>query len=101
MGEIMFETFNVPGLYIVENYALALAFGIAVVASVGDGAAHILPVVDGYVIGRSIKPIPIVGKDVLSLYSNGCGFAPRHAYVLRLSARKQKHPDPSRRGVFD
>ncbi|MBA0779734.1 hypothetical protein Gotri_003948 [Gossypium trilobum] len=27
MGEIMFETFNVPGLYIAVNYVLALAVG--------------------------------------------------------------------------
>lgn len=31
---------------------------------VGDGATHIVPVADGYVIGSSIKSIPIAGKDV-------------------------------------
>lgn len=35
-----------------------------VVVDVGDGATHIVPVADGYVIGSSIKSIPIAGKDV-------------------------------------
>lgn len=35
-----------------------------VVVDVGDGATHVVPVAEGYVIGSSIKSIPIAGKDV-------------------------------------
>lgn len=35
-----------------------------VVVDVGDGAAHVVPIAEGYVIGSSIKSIPIAGKDV-------------------------------------
>ncbi|CAI0627174.1 unnamed protein product [Linum tenue] len=71
-GEIMFETFNVPGLYIAVNSVLALAAGYTtskcemtgVVVDVGDGASHVVPVAEGYVIGSSIKSIPIAGRDV-------------------------------------
>ncbi|KAH0464020.1 hypothetical protein IEQ34_006806 [Dendrobium chrysotoxum] len=71
-GEIMFETFNVPGLYIAVQPVLALAAGYTtskcemtgVVVDVGDGATHVVPVAEGYVIGNSIKSIPISGKDV-------------------------------------
>lgn len=71
-GEIMFETFNVPGLYIAVQPVLALAAGYTttkcemtgVVVDVGDGATHIVPVADGYVIGSSIRSIPLTGKDV-------------------------------------
>ncbi|CAL5421222.1 unnamed protein product [Camellia sinensis] len=72
-GEIMFETFNVPGLYIAVQPVLALAAGYTtskkcemtgVVVDIGDGATHVVPVADGYVIGSSIKSIPISGKDV-------------------------------------
>ncbi|CAI9775345.1 unnamed protein product [Fraxinus pennsylvanica] len=71
-GEILFETFNVPGLYIAVQPVLALAAGYTtskcemtgVVVDVGDGATHVVPVADGYVIGSSIKSIPVAGKDV-------------------------------------
>ncbi|CAN1312840.1 Actin-related protein 3 [Linum perenne] len=71
-GEIMFETFNVPGLYIAVNSVLALAAGYTasrcemtgVVVDVGDGASHVVPVAEGYVIGSSIKSIPIAGRDI-------------------------------------
>ncbi|XP_070055910.1 actin-related protein 3 isoform X2 [Nicotiana tomentosiformis] len=71
-GEIMFETFNVPGLYIAVQPVLALAAGYTaskcemtgVVVDVGDGATHVVPVAEGYVIGSSIKSIPVAGKDV-------------------------------------
>ncbi|KAJ8548335.1 hypothetical protein K7X08_030804 [Anisodus acutangulus] len=35
-----------------------------VVVDVGDGATHVVPIADGYVIGSSIKSIPIAGRDV-------------------------------------
>ncbi|MBA0581039.1 hypothetical protein Gorai_023231 [Gossypium raimondii] len=72
MGEIMFETFNIPGLYIAVNSVLALAAGYStskcemtgVVVDVGEGATRVVPVADGYVIGSCIKSIPIAGQDV-------------------------------------
>ena len=30
----------------------------------GDGVTHIIPVVDGYVVGSCIKHIPIAGRDI-------------------------------------
>jgi actin-related protein 3 len=35
-----------------------------VVVDIGDGAPHIVPVVNGYVIGSSIKSFPLSGSDV-------------------------------------
>lgn len=35
-----------------------------VVVDVGDGASHVVPVAEGYVIGSSIKSVPIAGRDV-------------------------------------
>lgn len=35
-----------------------------VVVDVGDGGTHVVPVADGYVIGSSIRSIPIAGEDV-------------------------------------
>lgn len=80
-AEIMFETFNVPGLYIAVQAVLALCASIyakksaitnsatrmtGTVIDSGDGATHVIPVVDGYVIGSRIKHIPLAGRDVSS-----------------------------------
>ncbi|KAI9230768.1 MAG: actin family [Piptocephalis tieghemiana] len=74
-AEIFFETFNVPALYIAVQAVLALAAGwtsgkvsdrtlTGTVIDSGDGVTHVIPVADGYVIGSSIKHIPIAGRDL-------------------------------------
>jgi len=71
----MFETFNVPGLYIAVQAVLALAASwtskqvtertlTGTVIDSGDGVTHVIPVAEGYAIGSSIKHIPIAGKDL-------------------------------------
>ncbi|PVU93288.1 hypothetical protein BB561_003369 [Smittium simulii] len=74
MAEIFFETFNIPGMYIAVQAVLALAASwtakkanqtlTGTVIDSGDGVTHIVPVAEGYVLGSSIKNIPIAGKDV-------------------------------------
>jgi len=74
-AEIMFESFNIPGLYIAVQAVLALAASwpsvekakrklTGTVVDSGDGVTHVIPVVDGYVIGSAIKHIPIAGRDI-------------------------------------
>jgi len=73
-AEIMFETFQVPGLYIGVQAVLALiASKVAdaadkvmtgTVVDSGDGVTHVIPVVDGYVIGSCIKHIPLAGSHI-------------------------------------
>lgn len=73
-AEIMFETFNIPGLYIAIQAVLALAASwtaenstktmTGTVIDSGDGVTHVIPVVDGYVIGSCIKHIPLAGSDI-------------------------------------
>lgn len=79
-AEIMFETFNVPGIYIGVQAVMALVAAwresaisgankvpsalTGTVIDSGDGVTHVIPVVDGYVIGSSIKHIPLAGRDV-------------------------------------
>jgi len=73
-AEIMFESFNVPGMYIAVQAVLALAAGwtskdaeqtlTGTVIDSGDGVTHVIPVAEGYVIGSSIKHIPIAGRDI-------------------------------------
>jgi len=77
LAEIMFETFNIPGLYIAVQAMLALAASwtssqvkertlTGTVIDSGDGVTHVIPVAEGYVIGSSIKHIPIAGRDITS-----------------------------------
>lgn len=75
-AEIMFETFNVPGLYIAVQAVLALAASwikvadknkrtlTGTVVDSGDGVTHVIPVADGYVIGSCIRHIPLAGRDI-------------------------------------
>jgi actin-related protein 3 len=76
-AEIMFETFNVPGLYIAVQAVLALCASMlstregratseitGTVVDSGDGVTHIVPVVSGYVIGSCIKHIPLAGRTI-------------------------------------
>jgi len=79
-AEIMFETFNVPGLYIAVQAVLALAASwtsrkndrtlTGTVIDSGDGVTHVIPVADGYVIGSSIKHIPLAGRDITAFVQN-------------------------------
>ncbi|KAJ3274730.1 Actin- protein 3 [Terramyces sp. JEL0728] len=73
-AEIFFESFGVKGLYIAVQAVLALAASwtsgkgeqtlTGTVIDSGDGVTHVIPVADGYVIGSSIKHIPIAGRDI-------------------------------------
>ncbi|EDO41822.1 predicted protein [Nematostella vectensis] len=74
-AEIMFESFNIPGLYIAVQAVLALAASwtsrqvgertlTGCVIDSGDGVTHVIPVAEGYVIGSCIKHIPIAGRDI-------------------------------------
>jgi actin-related protein 3 len=71
----MFETFNIPGLYIAVQAVLALAASwtskqvtertlTGTVVDSGDGVTHVIPVAEGYVIGSSIKSMPLAGRTV-------------------------------------
>jgi len=74
-AEVMFETFNIPGLYIGTQAVLALAASwtskqvtektlTGTVIDSGDGVTHVIPVAEGYVIGSSIKSMPLAGRTV-------------------------------------
>lgn len=80
MAEIMFETFNVKGLFIGVQATLALYAQIVgpnresttikqedltgTVIDSGDGVTHVFPVSDGTVISSCVRHIPLAGKDI-------------------------------------
>jgi len=94
-AEIMFETYNVPGLYIAVQAVLALAASwvakdqtrtlTGTVIDSGDGVTHVIPVAEGYVIGSCIKHIPLAGRDITT-------------FVQQLQ-RDRKEPIPSQESL--
>ena len=83
MAEIMFETFNVKGLFIGVQATLALYAQLAntteggdkrdlndigdmtgTAIDSGDGVTHVFPVCDGYVISSCVKHIPLAGRNI-------------------------------------
>ena len=72
-AEIMFETFNVPYLYIGMQAMLAIAASwtskspkslTGCVVDSGDGVTHVIPVIEGYPISNAIQHVPVAGREM-------------------------------------
>lgn len=66
-AQLMFETFNVPALYVSIQAVLSLyASGrtTGIVLDSGDGVTHAVPVYEGFSITNAIQRIDIAGRDV-------------------------------------
>jgi len=67
MTSIMFDTFNVPGLYIAIQAVLSLYSAgkfTGIVCDSGDGVTHLVPIFDGYALPHSILRINMAGRDL-------------------------------------
>ncbi|KAG2734673.1 hypothetical protein G9P44_002679 [Scheffersomyces stipitis] len=67
MCQILFESFNVPCVYVSIQAVLSLyASGrtTGVVIDSGDGVSHIVPVYEGFSLPTSIKRMDIAGRDI-------------------------------------
>lgn len=67
MCQIMFETFNIPCVYVsvqavLSIYALGRTTG--VVLDSGDGVSHVVPVYNGFSLPTAIKRMDLGGRDV-------------------------------------
>ncbi|KRX80178.1 Actin-related protein 3 [Trichinella sp. T6] len=81
LAEVMFESFNVPGLYIAVQAFLAVAASwvgcpqenrslTAFVIDIGDGITHCVPVIDGYTLASCSRFMPIAGREVTFFIQN-------------------------------
>ena len=82
MAQIMFETFNVPGLYIFIQAVLSLMSSgkvTGIVLDSGDGVTHAVPIFENYSLPHAILRLDIAGRDLTEymmklLYETGNRF---------------------------
>ena len=67
MTQTLFETFDIPSLYVVSQAVLALytsGHTTGIVLDSGDGITHSVPIYEGHAISHAISSVSLAGRDL-------------------------------------
>ncbi|KAH7826101.1 conventional actin [Monocercomonoides exilis] len=89
MTTIMFETFNVPAMYVQIQAVLSLySIGrtTGVVVDSGDGVTHTVPIYEGYNLPKAVRRMDLAGRDLTDMMMR---ILLERGYSFRTSAERE------------
>ncbi|XP_077980002.1 actin, cytoplasmic 3-like isoform X1 [Glandiceps talaboti] len=89
MTQVMFESFNTPGMYVAMQALLSLyspGRTTGVVLESGDGVTHVIPVYEGYCLQHAVSRLDLAGRDLTDYLA---GILCERGYTFATTAERE------------